>query len=86
MRLTIAARQARFCGVENIKTMRTGSDYRDRTFGKDWGTLIEELMIMARAVYVLDAGGKIVYGQIVPEVTDEPNYDGAMTALQGLLG
>ena len=78
--------QARFCGVENIKTMRTGSDYRDRTFGKNWGTRIEELMIMARAVYVLDAGGKIVYGQIVPEVTDEPNYEGAMTALKGLLG
>lgn len=77
--------QARFCGVESIKSMRVGSDYRDRTFGEDWGTLIEELKIMARAVYVLDASGKVVYGQIVPEVTEEPDYDAALSALKGLL-
>jgi len=47
--------------------------------------LIEELMIMARAVYVLDASGKVVYGQIVPEVTEEPDYDAALSALKGLL-
>ena len=77
--------QARFCGVENIQSMRTGSDYKDRKFGEDWGTLIDELKIMARAVYVLDADGKIVYGQIVPEVTEEPDYDAALNALKGLL-
>ncbi len=76
--------QARFCGAEDID-MRVGSDYKDRKFGEDWGTLIEELKIMARAVYVLDASGKVVYGQIVPEVTEEPDYDAALSALKGLL-
>ena len=36
----------RFCGAENIKNMRVGSDYQDRNFGNTWGTLIEELKIM----------------------------------------
>ena len=76
--------QARFCGAEDID-MHVGSDYKDRKFGEDWGTVIEELMIMARAVYVLDASGKVVYGQIVPEVTEEPDYDAALSALKGLL-
>lgn len=65
--------------------MRVGSDYKDRKFGENWGTVIEELIIMARAVYVLDASGKVVYGQIVPEVTEEPDYDAALSALKGLL-
>ena len=66
--------------------MRTGGDYRDRKFGEDWGTLIEEIKIMARAVYVLDGSGVSVYNQIVPEVTEEPDYDAALSALKGLLG
>ena len=45
----------RFCGAESIKNMRVGSDYQDRNFGKNWGTLIEELKIECRAVFVLDA-------------------------------
>ena len=76
---------ARFCGAEDISNMRSGSDYMDRTFGTDWGTLIEELKILTRAVYVLDADGKVVYAQVVPEVTDEPDYDAALTVLKGLV-
>ena len=77
--------QARFCGAEEIANMRTGSDYRERSFGADWGTLINELKILARAVYVLDADGKVVYAQLVPEVTEEPDYAAALAALNGLL-
>jgi thiol peroxidase len=77
--------QARFCGAEEIANMRTGSDYRERSFGADWGMLINELKILARAVYVLDAGGTVVYAQIVPEVTDEPDYAAALAVLNGLL-
>jgi thioredoxin-dependent peroxiredoxin len=72
----------RFCGAESIKNMRVGSDYQDRNFGKSWGTLIEELKIECRAVFVLDKDGKVTYAQYVPEVTTEPNYDAAMSALQ----
>jgi thiol peroxidase len=77
---------ARFCGAEGIANMRTGSDYQDRRFGEDWGMMIEELKILARAVFVLDASGKVVYSQVVPEVTDEPDYDAALAALGELAG
>ena len=77
--------QNRFCGAENITNMTTLSDYQERRFGQDWGMLIEELKILARGVFVLDANGKIVYGELVPEVTHEPNYEAALAALRGLM-
>ena len=75
----------RFCGAENVTDMKVGSDYQDRNFGTQWGMLIEELKLLARGVFVLDADGKVVYAETVPEVTDEPNYDGALEALKGQL-
>jgi thiol peroxidase len=77
--------QNRFCGAETIKNMRVGSDYQDRTFGKNWGMLIEELKILARGVFVLDKDGKVVYAQQVKEVTEEPQYEPALAALKGQL-
>lgn len=77
--------QGRFCGAEDISNMRVGSDYQDRSFGKNWGMLIEELKLLARGVFVLDTSGKVVYAETVKEVTEEPNYAAAMTALKGLL-
>jgi len=76
--------QGRFCGAENI-SMQTASDYQDRNFGESWGLLIEELKLLTRAVYVLDAEGKVLYAEICPEVTGEPNYEPALAALQGAL-
>jgi thiol peroxidase len=75
----------RFCGAENIKNMRVGSDYQDRNFGINWGTLIEELKIECRAVFVLDKNGKVVHAEYVNEVTKEPDYDAALEALQAEL-
>ena len=72
----------RFCGAESIKNMRVASDYQDRSFGNNWGMLIEELKILARGVFVLDKSGKVVYAEQVKEVGQEPNYDGAMAALK----
>ena len=75
----------RFCGAEDIKNMRVGSDYQNRNFGQNWGMLIEELKLLARGTFVLDANGKVVHAETVSEVTQEPNYDAALKALQGLL-
>jgi thioredoxin-dependent peroxiredoxin len=75
----------RFCGAEEIKNMRVGSDYQEREFGTNWGTLIEELKIECRAVFVLDANGKVVYAEYVNEVTNEPDYEAAIEALRGQL-
>ena len=75
----------RFCGAESIKNMKVGSDYQDRNFGKNYGMLIEELKLLARGVFVLDASGKVVYAETVKEVASEPNYDAAMSALKSVL-
>lgn len=75
----------RFCGAESITNMRVGSDYMDRNFGKNWGMLIEELKLLARGAFVLDANGKVLYSETVAEVTSEPNYEAALAALKGAL-
>ncbi|MEQ8789995.1 MAG: thiol peroxidase [Pirellulaceae bacterium] len=77
--------QGRFCGAEGISNMRTASDYQDRSFGNNWGMLIEELKLLARGVFVVDADGKVTYAQTVSEVTSEPDYDAALSALKSLV-
>ncbi|ADB14711.1 Redoxin domain protein [Pirellula staleyi DSM 6068] len=75
----------RFCGAEGITNMKVGSDYQNRSFGNAYGMLIEELKLLARGTVVIDADGKIVHAETVSEVTSEPNYDAAMTAIKSLL-
>ena len=65
--------------MQNIVTL---SDHRDASFGMAYGLLIKELRLLARAVFVIDKNGKIQYLQIVPEVAQEPDYDGALDALK----
>lgn len=77
--------QARFCGAEDVK-MRTASDYQTHQFGEDYGVEIEELKLLTRAVIVIDANAKVTYKEVVREVTQEPNYDAALTALKDLVG
>ncbi|SRR5690606_5252033 len=78
--------QGRFCGAEGISNMRTASDYQNRSFGQNWGMLIEELKLLARGVFVLDADGNVVYSETVHEVTQEPNYAAALEKLRSLAG
>lgn len=77
--------QGRFCGEAGVSNMRTISDYQERSFGNAWGMLIDELKLLARGVFVLDADGKVVHAELVSEVTDEPDYGAAMAALKSLL-
>lgn len=72
----------RFCGAEDVKSMRVGSDYQNGNFGEAFGVMIDELKLLARAVFVLDKNGQVVYSEIVPEVTQEPNYEAAIEALK----
>ena len=67
--------QARFCGTEGVEKMQMLSDYKGNTFGRDWGLYISDLGLLARAVFVVDEAGKVVYSQVVPEIAEEPNYD-----------
>lgn len=76
--------QHRFCTVEGMKNITPLSMMRDKSFGKDYGVLIAEGPlegILARAVLILDQSDQIVYAQLVDEITDEPDYDAALSYL-----
>ena len=76
--------QQRWCGAAGVKNVQTLSDHRKAEFGKAFGVLIDELRLLARAVFIVDAEGTIQYIQIVDELTHEPNYDEAIEALKGI--
>ena len=78
--------QARWCGAEGVTTMRTLSDWKTRSFGTSWGVLVEETQLLARAIFVLDAGGTVTYTQVVPEITHEPEYEPVLAALEAAVG
>jgi thiol peroxidase len=76
--------QGRFCGAEGIDNVVTLSMMRSRNFAKDYGMLMVDgplAGITGRAVVVVDASDKVVYTQLVPEITTEPDYDAAIKAL-----
>jgi len=66
--------QSRWCAANGVGNIIMASDYRDFGFAKDYGVLIEETGLLARAVFVLTKQGKIAYIQKVPEVAQEPMY------------
>ena len=72
--------QARWCGAQGDVKLEMLSDYRDRSFGLNYGLLIEELGLLARAILVIGKNATIEYVQIVPEVASEPDYDAALKA------
>jgi thiol peroxidase len=80
--------QKRFCGEASISNMQTLSDVHNRSFGENYGVLIEglPLPLLSRAIFVLDKAGKITYCEYVPEVTSHPNYDKALEALKAAAG
>ena len=77
--------QKRWCGAAGIDKVTTLSDYRERSFGQNYGVLIKELLLLTRAIFVVDGQGVIRYIQIVPEVTSEPDYAAVMAAAKALL-
>jgi thiol peroxidase len=74
--------QGRFCQTAGIKNLKCLSDHRDVSFGKAYGTLIKELRLLSRAIFVVDASDKVTYVEYVKEVTTHPNYDAALSALK----
>jgi len=74
----------RFCGAEGIDQVKGVSDFRDPGFAKAYGVGIMSGPIaglFARAVVVVDGGGKVRYTQLVGEIADEPDYAKALAAL-----
>jgi len=76
---------ARFCTSAGIDKARALSDYRDAAFGLSYGVLIKELRLLARAIFVLDRTDVIRYVEIVPEITNHPDYEKAVAAARQIL-
>lgn len=74
--------QARWCGAAGVKRVKTYSDYMKAEFGKKYGVLIKDLRLLARAIFIVDKNFNISYIQIVPEITQEPDYQEALKALK----
>ncbi|WP_027183265.1 thiol peroxidase [Desulfovibrio inopinatus] len=74
--------QARWCAAAGIDKVKTVSDHKDAAFGEAYGVLIKELRLLTRAVFVVDREGTIAYIEVVPEITNEPNYDAALEAVK----
>lgn len=75
--------QGRFCGAEELENVIPVSVFRNREFGSSYGVEILDSALkglMARAVVVIDKDGKVVYGELVPEITQEPDYEKALSA------
>lgn len=76
--------QSRFCGAEGLNDVVMLSTMRGRDFFKDYGVMITDPPLsglMARAVVVLDENDKVIHAELVPEITQEPDYDAALQAL-----
>ena len=72
--------QKRWCGAFGVDKVKMLSDHRDGSFGTNYGTLIKDLRIESRAIFVLDQNNTIRHVEYVKEVADFPNYDTALAA------
>jgi len=82
MDLPFAAK--RFCTTEGIENLTVCSDFRNKCFSNNYGVLIADGALAGctcRAIFVVGTDGKITYKEIVPEITEEPNYDSALAAI-----
>jgi thioredoxin-dependent peroxiredoxin len=77
--------QKRWCGAAGIDKVQTLSDHRELSFGKAFGVAIEELRLLTRSVFVLNAAGEVVYAQYVSEATDHPDYEAPILAAKALV-
>src|SRR4051812_31659323 len=72
--------QKRWCGQFGVDKVKMLSDHKDASFGSNYGTLIKELRIESRAIFVVDGENKIRHAEYVKEVADFPNYEAALSA------
>lgn len=72
--------QKRFCNAFTLDNVKMLSDHRDASFGSAYGTLIKDMRILSRAIFVVGPDDKLKYVEYVPEVSQHPNYEAALAA------
>jgi len=77
--------QARWCAAAGIDRVVLLSDYKGNTFGQSYGVLIKEFALDMRSIFVLDGQDNITYVEVLPEMTEHPNYEAAIAAVKALL-
>lgn len=78
--------QKRWCGAAGVEQVMTVSDVIKADFGKKYGTLMEEVRILRRAVFVVDKKRIVKYVAYMPTNGDEPNYEEVLEAAKAALG
>ncbi len=74
--------QRRWCAAAGLDNAKVFSDHRDLDFGEKYGVAIDELRLLSRSVFVINEAGEITYSEIVPEVSEHPDYEKAIEALK----
>ncbi len=75
---------SRFCATTGIDKIKTFSDHRDASFGNSYGILIKELRLLARSIFIIDKDDVIRYFEIVPEITNHPDYERAVQEVKNI--
>ena len=73
--------QKRWCGAAGVETLKTLSDFKDRSFGPAFGVYVPSKGLLARAVFVIGKDDKIRHVEYVKDVGSEPNYQAALDAI-----
>ncbi|HVY93777.1 MAG TPA: thiol peroxidase [Bryobacteraceae bacterium] len=73
--------QKRFCNSFALDNIKMLSDHRSGSFGEAYGTLIKDLRIHSRAIFVVGPDNRIKYVEYVPEVGSHPNYEAVLAAV-----
>ena len=74
--------QKRFCSTAGIDRIKVLSDHRDASFGQAFGTLIKELKLLTRSIFVIGPDDKVQYVEYVKEVTNHPNYEAVLNVFK----
>ncbi len=77
--------QAIWCGNAGVQNVKTYADHLDTSFGLAYGTLVKEIRVLSRAIFVVDRNGIVQHVEYVPEIGQHPDYDKAMAAINKLI-
>lgn len=75
----------RFCGAEGLSSVVAASDFRYDSVAQGYGVeMVDGPLqgLLARAVVIIDETGKVVYTELVPEITQDPNFEAALAVLR----
>ena len=77
--------QKRFAEEAKLTDIQYLSDYKEGTFGRSLGLLMDGSRLLARSVILVDKQGVVRYIQVVPEISNLPDMQKAFDRAQELV-